>query len=96
MINNIDIENYFKLNCSETKKHNNFLYQKLSILAWKTGFLINSWGRRVYFIKKQDIIVRNYQYDYCVNFILKNIITINYETSRKKAEILLEFNDRVA
>ena len=38
MINNIEIEKYFKLNCKAAKKHNNFLYQKLSLLAWKTGF----------------------------------------------------------
>jgi hypothetical protein len=96
MINNIEIEKYFNLNCNAAKKHNNFLYQKLSLLAWKTGFLINSWGSRVYFIKKIDIIVRNSQYDYCVNFILKNIITINTETARKTAETLINLNALIA
>lgn len=97
MITNIEMEKYFKINYEKTKKHTKFMYTKLSLTAWVTGFSIDTWGETISFIKNIDIIVRNSQYDYCINFINKQAgITIQVTDARKKATELIESTALIA
>ena len=67
MITTVDIEKYFQKNKNNLIKFGDCV----SLVAWISGFLINCQGKKQFFEKNKDIIIRKGEYDYTVNKIEK-------------------------
>lgn len=61
MIQNVDIEHYFRDNIDKIKKR-----KFMSVVAWKSGSLVNCMGKTETFEKGKSEIVRRGEYDYVV------------------------------
>lgn len=66
MIKNVDIEHYFRNNIDKIKKR-----KFLSVVAWKSGSLVNCMGKTEIFEIGKSEIMRRGEYDYFVFYTKK-------------------------
>ena len=80
MIQNVEIEGYFQKNIGKIKKN-----EFLSVVAWKSGSLVNYNGKTETFEKDKSETIRRGEYDYVVRSCRCSYDPIKKGKGRQKA-----------